>query len=376
MDNFETTVKKTRRGVKFLDPVLLISMLALLVIGMAMIMSTSTVVGYSNFQDSYYFVKRHAIYMALGFVAFFVGWRISHQLFKKFVIWGYFGSTVLLALTLVPGIGVRAWGASRWLNLGFVQIQPTEISKFFVVVAASAYLENKKNHMGSFKKGILPLLAILGPPVLILAKQPDLGNVICLSSIVMVLLFLSDTKLKHMLTLVGLGITGVIASILKNPYQMERIHAFLDPWDDPLGKSYHIVQSLIAIGSGGFWGHGLGQSKLKFFYLPLQYSDFVYSVLCEEGGFILGALVICLFAIILYKGVKISKTSHSIYSRNLVVGLSLVLVLEAIININVVIGMFPVTGIPLTFISFGGTSLIVSMFSVGVMQNIYDSTKS
>jgi cell division protein FtsW len=306
----------------------------------------------------------------MGFVALMIGLKIPHLLYKKFALLGLIAGTGLLGLTLIPGLGVRILGASRWLNIAGIQIQPVEFSKFFIAVFLASSLENKKAMRNDFFKGIFPVLFVVGFPVLILILQPDLGNSILILGITCILIFLYNARLLHLILLGLLGACFFVINLLTHPYQMARITSFISPFADPLGKDYHMVQSLIAVGSGGFLGSGLGQSKLKYFYLPLQYSDFIFAILCEEGGFLLAAGVICLFLFLFYRGLNISWASERDFSKYLGVALTLFIVIQAFINMGMVIGFFPVTGIPLTFISLGGTSLISSMFSMGVLLNI------
>ena len=201
------------------------------------------------------------------------------------------------------------------------------------------------------------------------------GNVILIIMVTFMMLFVGCVHVSHLLVLIFSGVGLVATSIVSHSYQLERIQSFLNPWEDPLGKSYHIIQSFIAIGSGGVFGHGIGQSRLKFFYLPLHYSDFVFSIICEEGGLIFALLVLGLFAGFLYRGVYIAFRAPSRYSYYLALSLTLFLVVQALVNIGVVIGLFPITGIPLTFISYGGSSYIISLFCVGVLLNISKARK-
>ena len=279
-------------------------------------------------------------------------------------------ATFLLLMTLIPGIGVQLGGAKRWLNLGFIQMQPVEVAKFFIIVFVATSLSNKQTSIASFTKGLIPVLLVVGIPLALLIKQPDLGNVILSLVITFTLLFLGGARLAHLSGMLGSGLLVVVASVATHPYQLGRVKTFLFPWRDPLGRSYHIVQSFIAIGSGGAWGLGLGQSKIKYFYLPLQYSDFIFSIVCEEGGFVLGTAVIILYGILFYRGVSIAYYASNLFSYYLGIGVTLLLIFQAVINMGVAIGVFPVKGVPLTFISFGGTSLIMSMFYVGVLLNI------
>jgi cell division protein FtsW len=350
-------------------PLLLIT-IVLIVIGIIMIISTSSVVGYSGYNDSYYFIKKHCLYLVLGVGLFTVGLKTPHYWYYKWVGWGLFISCILVGLTMVPGVGVMAFGARRWINLGFISFQPVELLKFFFIAFTAWVLTIKKDKIRSFKKGLVPLFASVLVPILLTAKQPDLGNTMLMAVVIFALLFVGRARLFHLFGMVGLGLGGMAGSILLHPYQMQRIRTFLDPFADPLGKSYHIVQSFIAIGSGGIWGVGIGQSHLKYSYLPLQYSDFIFSIICEEGGFVLAMIVILLLVFFFQRGMKIAMQSHTLFSYYLALGLTLQIVLQSFINIAVVIGVFPTKGIPLAFISFGGTSLIMSMFTVGVILNI------
>ncbi|MFC1617337.1 FtsW/RodA/SpoVE family cell cycle protein [Candidatus Margulisiibacteriota bacterium] len=344
-------------------------MLVLIIIGTIMIFSTSSVVGLASYNNGYFFIKRHLVFLFLGFLAFLVGMFFNANLYKRFVLPGLIISNILLLFTLIPGIGVKVGGASRWLNLG-IQFQPVELSKFCLAIFLAAYLENKKFLLPNFFKGILPALIVIGISIMFLILQPDLGNSLLILGITFILLFISNTRLSHLIFLIISGLGFVVINILAHPYQLARIKTFLSPWADPTGKSYHIVQSFIAIGSGGLLGQGIGQSKLKYFYLPLHYSDFIFSVLCEEGGFLLGFFVILLFIILFIKGVSISLKAQNSFLMYLGLAITMFLVIQALINIGVVIGVFPVTGIPLTFISFGGTALVSSMFYIGVLTNI------
>lgn len=352
------------------DIPLLIITIFLIVIGIIMIISTSSVVGFTGYNDSYYFIKKHCLYLVLGLVFFVIGFKTPYRRYLNWVGPGLAISCVLVALTMVPGIGVMAFGARRWINLGFFSFQPVEVLKFFVVVFTSFVLINKKEKIQSFRNGLVPLFAIALVPILLTAKQPDLGNTVLMGVVIFSLLFLARARLFHLFGMVGVGISGIVTSVLLHPYQMQRIKTFLDPFADPLGKSYHIVQSFIAIGSGGIFGVGIGQSRLKYSYLPLQYSDFIFSIVCEEGGLILAVVVIMLILAFFQRGVKIASNADSPFGYYMAMGMTIQIVFQSLINIGVVIGVFPTKGIPLAFISFGGTSLIMSMFLVGVLLNI------
>ncbi len=351
------------------DWTLMIPVSLLIIIGIVMLISTSSIVGFSNYNDAYFFIKRHLVYLGIGLGACFIGIITPHTLYKRFLGLLFVIVVVSLILTLTP-LGVKVGGAQRWLDIGLFRFQPVEMLKFVLIVFIAVGLDRSQSYLNNFLKGCLPLLLVAALPLGLVILQPDLGNTAIILMVIGCLFFLSPMPLKHIALLGSLCLTAICFIILSHSYQMQRVLAFLNPWDDPLGKNYHIIQSLIAIGSGGFWGLGLGESKLKYFYLPLQYSDFIFSIICEEGGFIFALVVILLFTLILVKTYHIVKKTDSPFSFFLGMGCGLLICVQAIINIAVVIGLLPVTGLPLTFISFGGTSLITSLFYVGVILNI------
>lgn len=352
------------------DLALLGATLGLVIIGMIMILSSSSYIGYANYADSYYFIKRHSLYLLGGLIAMGIGWVLPYQRYQKWLLPIFVGSMLLVLLTLIPGIGVKTLGASRWLQVGPITVQPVEIMKFAIILYVAHFLCAKQAVIGSIRKGLFPLFAVIAIPGLLIAKQPDLGNDILIFGVTICLLWVGGARIKHLGGMFLVGIMAVTLSVLANPYQLQRIKTFLDPFADPLGKSYHIVQSFIAIGSGGILGTGLGQSKLKYHYLPLQYSDFIFSILCEEGGLILAGIVLVLIGILLYRGMRIAAHAVDSFGKYVATGLVLQLVLQSLINIAVVTGIFPTKGIPLAFISFGGTSLVMGLFYVGVLINI------
>lgn len=239
----------TTKSQKF-DWLILLCTGILIVIGILMIFSTSSVVGAANYSDSYYFIKKHAVYLILGTIALLIGMGINHEFYKKVLGIGLVGSLLLMLGTFIPGLGVKVGGATRWINIG-IQIQPVEILKFFIIVFVANYLDTKRAKLHLFGQGIFPLLVCLCIPVLLLAKQPDLGNILVIMGVSFALIFLSRVPLAQFFGIISSGVALIVINILLHPYQLSRIKTFLFPWKDPLGKSYHIIQSFIAIGSGG-----------------------------------------------------------------------------------------------------------------------------
>ena len=331
--------------------------------------STSAITGLNIYNDSYFFIKRSILFTFIGFIALIIGYFIPKKILKSITPFGLFFSFILMCLCFTP-LGSKVGGANRWINTGLFNLQPIELTKCFLVLYISTIFENKKKQIKCFKSGILPILCIFSSIIVVLLIQPDLGNTALVMMVLISLLFLSSIPLWQLMGIVLSALSIAIISILLQPYQMNRILGFLSPDLDPFGKTYHISQSLLSIGSGGLWGVGLGQSKLKFFYLPLQYSDFIFSIICEEGGFILATSILCLFLFFLFKSIYIAQKNSSIFASYTIMGLSLFICYQAFINIGAVIGLLPITGIPLSFISFGGSSLITSLFYLGIILNM------
>jgi cell division protein FtsW len=361
---------KTSKALKF-DWKLVLPTLMILIIGYVMIFSTTSFKGLSEFNDPYHFIKRHTLFLMSGIGLFFIASAIPTEKFRKVGLAGYLISMVLVLLTLIPDVGIKIGGASRWINLFGLQFQPVEIMKFWWAVAVSVVISNKNHYLNSFKKGVFPVFCVMFVPILCLMLQPDLGNSVLTLAVGFSLFLISSLPFwVFLVTIVsGAGIVG--GSILMHPYQLSRVESFLNPWVDPLGKNYHIIQSFTAIGSGGVLGFGVGESRLKYFYLPLHYSDFIFSILCEEGGFVLASIVIISFAALFLRGIQISiRQPKYSFEQFLTLALTFYLIFQALINICVVTGLFPITGIPLTFVSYGGTSLLSSLFCLGVIHRM------
>tara|TARA_A100001015_G_C14962983_1_gene701730 strand:+ start:219 stop:1325 length:1107 start_codon:yes stop_codon:yes gene_type:complete len=354
-----------------IDFKLIAPLLMLLIIGYIMIFSTTSFKGLSEFSDAYFFIKRHSFFLVIGTLLFILGASIPIKKYEKWAPFGYFGSIFLLIITLLPGVGIEIGGAQRWLTILNFQFQPVEIMKFWWAIAVSLILSRKTSALSSFSKGMVPVFVIMVVPIVCLMLQPDLGNAILTLSVAFALLFISQLPtIVFILTTLSGGLI-IAYSVIKHPYQLKRIQSFLNPWVDPLGANYHIIQSFTAIGSGGILGFGIGESRLKYFYLPLHYSDFIFSILCEEGGLLLAMVVVGGFGALFIRGIQIAlKQERYSFQQFLVLALTFFLIFQAIINICVVSGLFPITGIPLTFISYGGTSLLSSMFSLGVIHRI------
>jgi cell division protein FtsW len=361
---YQTYPPKSRADVSFF-----ISLIILVLFGLLMVVSASSVIGYSSFGDSFHFVKQHLAFMLLGSVAFVVGYVVPHPIWRKFALNMWILSLGLICLTFIPSFGVTLGGATRWLNFFGFQFQPSEILKFTLILYLADYFDTNRDQLTDNKTLILGL-GIIGISLLLVLKQPDLGTTIVIAGTAAGILLVAGLPLI-LFSLIGVvGAFLAVVNIRMNPYQMNRIHAWVDPWADPFGKGFHTIQSLIAVGTGGLFGLGLGQSRQKFFYLPQQYTDYIFSIVCEEFGFIFTVLFLLLYLFFIFRGFILSAKTPLLFSKLLGVGLMLWITVQAIMNIGVTINLVPPTGITLPFISYGGTSLLMLLFSSGVMLNI------
>lgn len=276
----------------------------------------------------------------------------------------------LLILVLVPHIGRASFGAQRWFRFGPFAFQPSEFACLAALIYTADFLARKQNKLGHFREGFLPLLLILGTVSLLILKEPDFGNTLLIAGIMLAMMFLAGARLSHLAVLLTAALPVLIYLVIKSPYRMARILAFLDPWQDTQGVGFQLTQSQIALGSGGFFGVGLGRSMQKLFYLPAAHTDFILSIIGEELGLLGTLAVIILFVVFIWQGARIAKRTTDPFGYYLAVGLVLMISLQALVNVGVSIGAFPTKGLPLPFISYGGSDLIFNMMAVGLLLNI------
>lgn len=347
----------------------------LLSIGIVMVYSASAIRADFQFGDHLFFLKRQILFAGIGIGAMFFIMNIDYWVWKsnaKIILIVCF---VLLLIVLIPGVGLKRGGAQSWIGIGAFSIQPSEFMKLAMISFISKYLADNQKYITSFKKGVLPALTLLFSAFGLIMLQPDLGTGTVMVVTCMIILFVSGTRVLYFYILGGLGIIGFVGLIVSAPYRIARITSFLDPWKDPLGSGFQIIQSLYAIGPGGLLGLGLGQSRQKFFYLPEPHTDFIFSVLTEELGFLGGACVLTLFALLLWRGIKTAMSAPDLYGTFLAVGIVAMIAVQVMINIGVVTGLMPVTGITLPFLSYGGSSLTLILMAVGVLLNISKHSK-
>ncbi len=357
--------------VKDVDRILMITTLLLVAAGVVMVYSTSYIVAMKRFGNEYFFVKKHLSYALAGLVLFIIAARVPYTFYRKMTYPILIAASVFLICIYIPKIGFSAGGARRWVRLGPLAFQPSEPAKLSVIFFLAYSLSAKAEKIKTFSAGFLPTMIFPGIVILLIMLEPDFGTAVTLASIVIIMNFIAGVRLRYLL---GLGLAAVpfiYIVIHKFAYMMNRMRIFADPWKDPEGKGFQMVQSFLAFGSGGLHGVGLGEGKQKLFYLPEAHTDFILSVIGEELGLIGVGTVIFLYIVFLYCGVRIALKAKDLHGTYLVLGLTLMVVLQAAVNMAVVMGLLPPKGLPLPFISYGGTSLVVNMIAVGIILNVF-----
>ncbi|NLJ79480.1 MAG: putative lipid II flippase FtsW [Firmicutes bacterium] len=350
------------------DIIIFTAVIILLSIGLVMVFSASSVMGLIDYGDPYHYVQRQTILAVVGLVFLFILMRIDYHIFQYLALPGLLLSFILLGAVLFAGKDTA--GASRWIRIAGFNLQPSEFAKIAMVNYVAVYLSNKRENVRKFFSGLLPILVFLGAQFALILMEPDFGTGIALVFTTLVMLFAGGIHLGQLAFISVLASPLLYYLVTFKEYRLKRIFAFLDPWADPTDTGWNVIQSLLAIGSGGLFGLGLGKSRQKFSYLPEHHTDFIFAILCEELGFLGGFLVIVLFFIIAWRGLRIAMRAPDLYGTMLAIGITSVIAFQALLNIGVVTGSLPVTGIPLPFISHGGSSLLMSLISVGVLLNI------
>ena len=358
---------------KKLNILLLIIVTIMALYGIIMIYSASSVWAQYKFNDAFHFAKYQFIFFIISFLCMLIVKKIDYNLYKKHSNKILLLSLILLILVLIPGIGTLRNGSRSWFKIGPFGLQPSEIAKVSLIIFLSKYLEKNQNNLSNIKKSILPVLGIIFLFFGLIMLEPDFGTGMVIVLSLMLILFISGVKLKFFASLGILGILGIAGLIIIAPYRLKRIISFLNPWSDPLGSGYQIIQSLYAIGPASLLGLGFGKSIQKQFYLPEPQTDFIFAIICEEFGIVGAISVIALFISLFYIILKISLKQNNLFGKYLSFGLGMQIILQGALNLCVVTSLIPVTGVTLPFFSYGGSSLLVSMISIGIILNIYGS---
>lgn len=342
----------------------------LVIFGLVMIYSASSIWAEYKFHDSFHYVKQQALFAVLGIALLFFISNIDYKYYyrKTNVILGV--CLLLLILVLIPGIGSVRNGSRSWFGIGSFGVQPSEFAKLGLIIFTSKYLSVSNKFLKDVKKGVIPILLITLLLFGLIMLQPDLGTGLVLVMSIIALLFVAGVNMKFFYITAILGVIGVIILIMIAPYRMDRITSFVNPWNDALGTGFQIIQSLYAIGPGGLLGMGFLNSRQKHFYLPEPQTDFIFSIISEEFGVVGVILVSILFLTILYRGIKIALNAKNLFAKYLAFGMVFQMLFQTVMNLMVVVGLIPVTGVTLPFLSYGGSSLLISMVSIGILLNI------
>lgn len=355
---------------KKIEYTLLISVIIISLLGIVMIYSSSYIWASYKYNDSFKYLKNQSLFFIIGVIIMILASKINYKNYFKYSNKILITCIILLILVLIPGIGSIRNGSRSWFGIGSFGIQPSEFTKLALIIFTSKYLSNNPNSMKNFKKGVLPILFITIVIFGIIMLQPDFGTGTILVMTIIGILFIAGLDIKIFIKFGILATIGVIGLIVVAPYRLKRILSFLDPWSDPLGSGFQIIQSLYSIGPGGLFGLGFGNSIQKHFYLPEPQTDFIFSIISEEFGFIGVIIISILFIIIFYNCLKISIKCTDLFGKYLSFGITFGLIFQTILNLSVVIGLIPVTGVTLPFLSYGGSSLIITMLSIGIILNI------
>lgn len=335
-----------------------------------MIYSASSIWAEYKFNDQFKFLKMQTLFFLIGIILMFSLSKIDYQIYKKNANKILFLCAILLILVLIPGIGTVRNGSRSWFGIGGLGIQPSEFSKIGLIIFVSKYLANNISNLKDIKKGVLPILEIVMLFFFLIMLEPDFGTGMVIVFTLVCLILISGVKLSFFIKIGIMGLLGIVGLIIAAPYRISRIMSFLNPWSDPLGSGYQILQSLYAIGPGGLLGKGFMHSRQKYFYLPEPQTDFIFSIISEEFGFLGVLIVSLLFICIFYNAVKIALQTKDLFGKFLCFGLAFGIIIQALLNLAVTSGLIPVTGVTLPFLSYGGSSLLVSMASIGIILNI------
>ncbi len=349
---------------------LLASVILLIGIGFGFLYSASQPSAVKYYDNQYYYIIRQGIYIITGILFFLGGVFIDYRLYKKYIKAIVILTTLLLIITLIPGIGKEVGGARRWIVIDKFQFQPSEIAKLSIIFYLSSVLANKEEFIKDFYKGILPPFIIIGFISLLIFIENDFSTTFLVIFIALIIFYLAGIRLVTFFMLIGTGLLGSILMIFLAPYRIMRIFGFINPWEDPLGSGWHYLQSMKCFAIGKWFGTGIGESTQKYFALPEAHNDYIFAIIAEEGGIFITTIIIILYTILAIIGFNIAKRTKDRYSYLMASGITSLIFFQAVINIGVVTGILPSTGITLPFVSSGGTSLVIFMFAIGILMNI------
>ncbi len=349
---------------------ILVPVVLLMGLGLVAVYSASSQLALDRMGDGYFYLRRQALFCFLGLAIMIAAKSTPYTLFSKLAYPLLVISSVLLIVLLVPGLGHKAGGACRWLRFGDFSFQPSELAKLSLALYLAYSMSKKGSDMELFSKGLLPHLLVAGAFMALMLLQPDFGTAVIIGFWVLVLLFVGGVRFRHLCSVCALFSFAVLWLIWQSNYRSVRLSSFINPWDDPRGIGFQIIHSFLAFGSGGIFGAGLGNSKQKLFFLPEPHTDFILSIAAEEIGFVGLTCIVFLFAIIVARGIKVALNAGDLYSTYLAFGLTCLIGLQVLVNMCVVMGLLPTKGLTLPFISYGGSSMIINLLSIGMLLSI------
>lgn len=350
--------------------------LFLSLLGLVFIYSSSSVYALECFGSAHYFLKKQLLYFIPAFFGFLLFATIPISFFKRYAPYLFLGSLAFTALTFIPALGCKMHGSSRWLRILGLSIQPSEFLKLFLIIYIGFFIERKREYVKSFLHSYVPFLLVLGMTFVLLLKQPDFGSMVTILITSLILVFVADFKMIHLLITMASALPIGIALIFSESYRLNRILIFLNPWTDPQGRGFQIIQSLIAIGSGDVWGLGISNSKQKFFYLPMQHTDFIFPIIAEETGFVGSSILVLLYFLFCYFGIRIVTKLKNIFALFTTLGFIVLISVQAVINLMVTTGLLPTKGLGLPFVGYGGTALLCLWCMLGLITNFVRSEKT
>lgn len=356
------------------DLIIMMMAIALTCFGVVMVYSSSNIMAAKRFNDGFFFLKRQGLFAIIGFAIMLGVMHIDYRFWKRMAVPALLLCLVLLVMVLIPGIGGKAGGSSRWIKLPGFNLQPSEMAKLALIMYMAYSLDKKQDKVKSFAIGIVPHMIVLAVLIGCLAMQPDLGGALTLFAVAFTMLFAAGTRLSHIISVILLAMP-LLAYKLSRGYHRGRMEAWTNPWSDPEGKGFQIIQSWLALGTGGLFGQGLGEGKQKLFYLPEAHTDFILSVIGEELGFVGVVVIIGMFFLLVQRAMRIAVAAPDTFGRFLALGIAVLFGIEASVNMGVVTGLLPTKGLALPFISYGGSSLLISLFAVGILLNISSGLK-
>jgi cell division protein FtsW len=351
------------------DLIILTMVVVLTCFGVVMVYSASSIMAEKRFHDSFFFLKRQGLYAIAGFIVMYAAMRTDYHFWRKAAVPVLIACLVCLLVVFIPGVGGSVKGATRWIRFPGFNFQPAELAKVALIMFMAYSLDRKQEQIRWFK-GLLPYMLILMLMIGLLMIQPDMGSSMTLAGVAMVMLFAAGMRVSHVISIVLFSAPFVYYAIRHKEYRWRRITSFLNPWADPGNTGFQIIQSWLAFGTGGITGQGLGEGKQKLFYLPEAHTDFILSVIGEELGFIGTVTVAAMFFLLVHRSIRVAVYAEDSFGRFLALGIAVLIGAQAFVNIAVVMGLLPTKGLALPFISYGGSSLILSLFSIGILLNI------